>query len=74
MRMRAGESVVLADIDGPGTIRHIWMTIPPAPPEVMRSLWIEVFYDGLEEPSVSVPFVDFFGLPARPSRSSTTPR
>ncbi len=63
MRMRAGESVVLADLDGPGTIRHIWMTIPPAPPELMRSLWIEVFYDGLEEPSVSVPFVDFFGLP-----------
>ncbi len=63
LRVRAGESVVLADIDGPGTIRHIWMTIPPAPPEVMRSLWIEVFYDGLEVPSVSVPFVDFFGLP-----------
>ena len=54
---------MLADIDGPGTIRHIWMTIPPAPPEVMRSLFIEVFYDGLDEPSVSVPFVDFFGLP-----------
>jgi hypothetical protein len=63
MRLRAGESVVLADIEGPGTIRHIWMTIPPAPPEIMRSLWIEVFYDGLDEPSVSVPFVDFFGLP-----------
>ena len=63
MRVRAGESVVLADLDGPGTIRHIWMTIPPAPPEVMRSLFIEVFYDGMTEPSVSVPFVDFFGLP-----------
>ena len=63
MRVRAGESVVLADIDGPGTIRHVWMTIPPAPPEVMRSLFIEVFYDGMTEPSISVPFVDFFGLP-----------
>ena len=29
----------------------------------MRSLFIEVFYDGMTEPSVSVPFVDFFGLP-----------
>jgi Protein of unknown function (DUF2961) len=63
MWVRAGESVLLADIDGPGTIRHLWMTIPPAPPEVMRSLVVEVFYDGMTEPSVSVPFVDFFGLP-----------
>ena len=63
MRIKAGESVVLADLEGPGTIRHIWMTIPPAPPEHMRALWIEVFYDGLKEPSISVPFVDFFGLP-----------
>ena len=30
-----GETVVLADLDGPGTVRHIWMTFPPAPPEVM---------------------------------------
>ena len=30
---------------GPGTIRHIWMTFPPAPPEQMRSLFLEVFYD-----------------------------
>jgi hypothetical protein len=54
---------VLADLAGPGTIHHIWMTFPPAPPEVMRSLTIEVFYDGRDEPSVSVPALDFFGLP-----------
>jgi hypothetical protein len=58
-----GETVVLADLDGPGTLRHIWMTFPPAPPEQMRSLWIEVFYDGAVEPSCSVPCLDFFGLP-----------
>ena len=58
-----GERVVLADIDGPGVIRHIWMTIPPAPPERMRALSLEVFYDGADEPSVSVPCLDFFGLP-----------
>ena len=54
---------MLADIDGPGTIRHIWMTFPPAPPEVMRALWLEVFYDGATAPSASVPCLDFFGLP-----------
>jgi hypothetical protein len=58
----SGETVVLADLDGPGTLRHIWMTFPPAPPEVMRAMWIEVRYDGAAEPSVSVPCVDFFGV------------
>lgn len=62
-RIASGETVVLADVDGPGTIRHIWMTFAPAPPEVMRSLWMEVFYNGADEPSVSVPCLDFFGLP-----------
>ncbi len=61
--LAAGEKVVLADIEGPGTLRHIWMTFPPAPPEVMRALWLEVYYDGLDAPSVSVPCLDFFGLP-----------
>ena len=58
-----GETVTLADIEGPGTVRHIWMTFPPAPPEVMRGLWFEIYYDGGREPSVSVPGLDFFGLP-----------
>ncbi len=56
-------SVVLADIEGPGVVRHIWMTFPPARPERMRALYVEVFYDGADEPSVSVPCLDFFGLP-----------
>jgi hypothetical protein len=58
-----GERVVLAEIDGPGRLRHIWMTFPPGPPEQMRAVWLEVFYDGLGQPSVSVPCLDFFGLP-----------
>jgi hypothetical protein len=29
----------------------------------MRGLWFEVFYDGATEPSISVPCLDFFGLP-----------
>ncbi len=58
-----GETVVLADLDGPGTVRHMWMTFPPAPPEVMRAVWMEVFYDGFSEPSISVPCLDFFGMP-----------
>ena len=35
-RLRAGERMVLADLEGPGVVRHIWMTFPPAPPESDR--------------------------------------
>lgn len=62
-RIASGEKVVLADIAGPGRVRHIWMTFMAAPPEEMRAVTLEVFYDGRAEPSVSVPCVDFFGLP-----------
>ena len=62
-RLEPGERVVLADIEGAGVIRHIWMTFLPNRPERMRSLYLEVFYDGATEPSVSVPCLDFFGLP-----------
>jgi hypothetical protein len=61
--VQPGETVVLADIEGPGTIRHIWMTFPYARPDVMRRIWLEVYYDGASEPSMSVPCLDFFGLP-----------
>ena len=55
--------MTLADIEGPGRIRHIWMTFPPSTPERMRSVLLDVFYDGQEFPSVSTPCLDFFGLP-----------
>ncbi len=54
---------MLIEIDGPGTVRHLWMTFPPGPPEAMRGLVLEAFYDGAAEPSISVPCLDFFGLP-----------
>jgi hypothetical protein len=61
--LAGGSTVVLADLEGPGTLRHFWLTTMPAPPEVMRSLALEIFYDGAPEPSVSVPMLDFFGMP-----------
>ncbi len=58
----AGERVTLADIEGPGTIRHLWCTFPPARPERMRALVLEVFYDDAPDPSISVPLLDFFAI------------
>jgi len=61
--LEPGEQVQLADIEGPGTVRHIWMTFRRTPPQAMRAVTMEVFYDGAEEPSISLPCLDFFGVP-----------
>jgi hypothetical protein len=74
-RLGPGENATLLDIDGPGTVRRLWMTFPPASPQTMRAMWMEVYYDGMPEPSVSVPCLDFFGLPhgrPRPYASALT--
>jgi hypothetical protein len=62
-RVEPGERVVLADLEGPGIVRHIWLTVPPARPERLRALTLEVRYEGRDEPSISTPVLDFFGLP-----------
>jgi hypothetical protein len=61
----AGTSTVIADIEGPGTLRHFWIALPMwwASPASMRSLRLEGYYDGMGEPSISVPLLDFFGNP-----------
>ena len=60
--IQPGERVVLADVAGPGIVRHVWMTVMPARPERLRAQVLEVWYDDLDEPSISVPALDFFGL------------
>jgi hypothetical protein len=66
--IRPGERVVLADVEGPGRVSHIWMTVAQLPnivgvqPAFYRAQTLEVFYGDLDEPSVSVPAPDFFGV------------
>jgi hypothetical protein len=59
----AGETLTLAEIDGPGVIRHIWVTVPDrttAGPFVLRDLVLRMFWDDEPSPSVEVPLGDFF--------------
>jgi hypothetical protein len=51
------EIVTLADIDGPGAIKHIWITVFPA---AWRFLVLRVYWDGETSPSIEVPLGDFF--------------
>jgi hypothetical protein len=52
----AGETRVLADIDGPGAITHIWMT----PTGHFRHSILRFYWDDSETPSVECPVGDFF--------------
>lgn len=62
--IQAGQEVVLADLKGPGVIRHIWMTVAestsPTGPNLLRNLILECYWDGEGTPSVCAPLGDFF--------------
>ena len=53
-----GQSYTLAEIEGPGSIQHIWMT----PTGNWRFYIMRFYWDNEDEPSVEVPVGDFFGM------------
>lgn len=61
-KIRAGETQTLMYAKGPGIVNRMWMTISDRSPRMLRSLRIDMYWDGEEKPAVSVPFGDFFGL------------
>ena len=56
VKIKAGETHVMADIEGPGCIQHIWLT----PTGNQRFQTLRIFWDGQENPSVECPIGDFF--------------
>jgi hypothetical protein len=56
-----GETTTLLNINGEGSIRRIWMTIDQSPVK-LRSLRLQMFWDGESKPAVDVPMGDFFGF------------
>lgn len=61
--IKAGESFTLAEAAGTsGTVRRIWMTLPDRSPRMLRSLRLDMYWDGARRPAVSAPLGDFFGL------------
>ena len=55
--LAAGEDVQLCDIEGPGTIRHIWMTTRNNPVN-LRSLVLRAWWEGQEHPSIECPIAE----------------
>lgn len=62
--LKAGETVTLADTEGPGVIQHIWMTVTDRVSArnryILRDLVLRIYWEGEESPSVESPLGDFF--------------
>ncbi len=54
-----GATVTLADLPGPGCIRHYYMTLPP---KNLRRQILRIWWDHETCPSVECPLSDFFGI------------
>jgi len=61
IRILPGQTATLADVTGPGVIRHIWTTTNAAG-AFGRMLILRMYWDGSETPAVEVPYGDFFGV------------
>ena len=60
-QVEAGASLCLADIEGPGTIRHVWVTTRPSR-TILRGVMIRIFWENATFPSVEMPLGEFFGF------------
>ncbi len=56
--IKAGETFTIAEIEGPGSVQHIWMT----PTGNWRFSILRLYWDDESTPSVEVPVGDFFGM------------
>src|SRR5262245_9220502 len=57
----ANRTYVLADLEGPGCIRHMWVC-PSRTLGSNRTMILKIYWDGEEKPSVEAPLGDFFGV------------
>ncbi|MBN2046678.1 MAG: DUF2961 domain-containing protein [Anaerolineaceae bacterium] len=57
--VEGNSTATLAEIDGPGVIQQIWMTVHP---KYWRNLILRFYWDGEETPSVETPIGDLFCL------------
>lgn len=61
--LTSGQETVIVEIEGPGIIRHMWMTIRDKTEFgsfVLRDLILRIYWDGSDAPAVESPLGDFF--------------
>jgi len=55
-------SLTIANIQGAGCIKHIWMTMANPETAYARRIVLRAWWDGEPEPSIECPIGDFFGI------------
>lgn len=61
INIHAGETAEIFNVQGPGVITRIWITIDSRDPYFLRRILLRMYWDDEENPSVEVPVGDFFG-------------
>ncbi len=57
-----GETITIAQLEGPGAITHLWFTPNSLNIRIPRAFVLRIYWDGAEEPSVETPLGDFFAV------------
>lgn len=60
--LESGEIFSLAEFQGAGCIRHLWITARTTEVHYLRRLLLRAYWDSETEPSVESPLGDFFGV------------
>ena len=59
LQIPPGETATLADVEGSGVVRHIWMAHSA---KQARDLVLRCYWDAEQTPSIEVPLCDFFAV------------
>jgi hypothetical protein len=62
VKPKAGETVTIMDVKGPGVIQHIWMATEGDWKDNGRASILRFYWDGETTPSIEVPLTDFFAV------------
>jgi len=62
IKPKAGETITIMDVNGPGTFQHIWMGTEGSWIGNGRACVLRFYWDGESTPSVEVPMTDFFAV------------
>ena len=62
IKPKAGETVTIMDVDGPGIIQHIFIATETNWAGNGRACVLRFYWDGEPSPSVEVPLTDFFAV------------
>src|SRR5205807_9827772 len=57
-----GTTLTVLDVDGPGTISHIWLTIADSEPDHLKRIVLRIYWDQEQSPSVDAPIGAYVGL------------